>query len=145
MADDFRIRQDIQRLTLGDYQLPLGVRETKLNVPTQGYTVRFQEGKGDGVDFRALLACAVRSGGLNLRNPVAMAADLHVSSKGASDVLVASLLENGELDSVEHKQCVRHARTLARNEREAAEEGFVKQTPSRSGSSGLAKREHGSP
>jgi len=50
MADDFRIRQDIQRLTLGDYQLPLGVRETKLNVPTQGYTVRFQEGKGDDPD-----------------------------------------------------------------------------------------------
>ena len=50
MADDFRIRQDITRLKLGDYQLPLGVRETKLGVPTQGYTVRFQEGKGDDPD-----------------------------------------------------------------------------------------------
>ena len=50
MADDFRIRQDITRLRLGDYQLPLGVRETKLGVPTQGYTVRFQEGKGDDPD-----------------------------------------------------------------------------------------------
>lgn len=50
MADDFRLRQDLQRLTLGDYQLPLGVRETKLPPPTQGYTVRFQEGKNDEPD-----------------------------------------------------------------------------------------------
>ena len=50
MADDFRIRQDLKRLTLGDYQLPLGVRETKLAPPTQGYTVRFQEGKADEPD-----------------------------------------------------------------------------------------------
>jgi hypothetical protein len=50
MADDFRLRQDLPRLTLGDYQLPLGVRETKMPAPTQGYTVRFQEGKNDEPD-----------------------------------------------------------------------------------------------
>ena len=50
MSDEFRIRQDLKRLVLGDYQLPLGVRETKLDPPTQGFTVRFQEGKGDDPD-----------------------------------------------------------------------------------------------
>jgi hypothetical protein len=50
MPDDFRLRQDLQRLTLGDYQLPLGVRETKLKPPVQGYTVRFTEGVGDDPD-----------------------------------------------------------------------------------------------
>lgn len=50
MADDFRVRSDLERLTIGDYQLPLGVRDTKLAAPKQGYTVRFQEGKGDDPD-----------------------------------------------------------------------------------------------
>jgi hypothetical protein len=50
MADDFRLRSDLQRLTIGEYQLPLGVRETKLSAPSQGYTVRFQEGKNDDPD-----------------------------------------------------------------------------------------------
>jgi hypothetical protein len=50
MADDFRLNPELKRLTLGDYQLPLGVRETKLSPPSQGYTVRFQEGKNDEPD-----------------------------------------------------------------------------------------------
>jgi len=50
MADDFRLRSDLQRLSIGDYRLPLGVRETKLSAPKQGYTVRFQEGKADEPD-----------------------------------------------------------------------------------------------
>ncbi len=50
MPDEFRIRQDLKRLVLGDYQLPLGVRETNLAPPAQGFTVRFQEGKGDDPD-----------------------------------------------------------------------------------------------
>lgn len=50
MADDFRLNPELKRLTLGEYQLPLGVRETKLSPPDQGYTVRFQEGKNDEPD-----------------------------------------------------------------------------------------------
>ena len=58
MSDEFRIRQDLKRLVLGDYQLPLGVRETKLDPPTQGFTVRFQEGKGDDPDTQRQLVVA---------------------------------------------------------------------------------------
>jgi hypothetical protein len=50
MADDFRIRDDLQRVSIGDYQLPLGMRQTKLPPPNQGYTLRFQEGQGDEPD-----------------------------------------------------------------------------------------------
>ncbi|KAL7532246.1 hypothetical protein ACHAWF_004097, partial [Thalassiosira exigua] len=76
-------------------------------------------------DFCALLAHGVKMGGLNLRNPVAGAKGLHHSSRGASSVLVKSLREGGELDSVEHKQRVRAARTMARNERGLEEEARV--------------------
>jgi hypothetical protein len=50
MADDFRIREDLPRVAIGDYQLPLGMRQTRLPAPNQGYTVRFQEGKNDEPD-----------------------------------------------------------------------------------------------
>ena len=41
---DFRLREDLGRVALGAYQLPLGVAATSLPEPAQGYTVRFQEG-----------------------------------------------------------------------------------------------------
>jgi hypothetical protein len=50
MADDFRLREDLKRLGVGSYQFPLGVRESKLMEPRQGFTVRFQEGKADEPD-----------------------------------------------------------------------------------------------
>lgn len=47
---EFRIREDLDRGALGAYQLPLGVEQTSLSEPVQGYTVRFQEGNDDEVD-----------------------------------------------------------------------------------------------
>jgi len=42
---EFRLAENLERLSLGSYQLPLGVAATSLREPRQGYTVKFQEGK----------------------------------------------------------------------------------------------------
>jgi len=47
---DFRLAEGLERLRLGDYQLPLGVAETNLHEPKQGYIVRFQEGSEEEPD-----------------------------------------------------------------------------------------------
>jgi len=78
-------------------------------------------------DFRRLLANSVKKGGLGLRNPVASADRLYQASKEATAVLVKSLREGGELDSVEHRQCVRAAAKRARNERMLGEEAFLEE------------------
>lgn len=44
---EFRLREDLERVSLGNYQLPLGVAATALPEPTQGYTVRYQEGTSE--------------------------------------------------------------------------------------------------
>ena len=56
---EFRLGPDIKRLSLGAYQLPLGVAETNLKEPTQGFTVRFQEGTEEEPDtyvFHAVMS-----------------------------------------------------------------------------------------
>ena len=57
-------------------------------------------------NFRQLLSHRAKQGGMNLWNPAAGAERLHQASLKAGEVLVASLLRNTMLDSVEHKQCV---------------------------------------
>jgi hypothetical protein len=47
---EFRLGQNIERLSLGAYKLPLGVAGTSLREPTQGYTVRYQEGADEEPD-----------------------------------------------------------------------------------------------
>ncbi|MFM7261126.1 MAG: hypothetical protein ACKO3W_11030 [bacterium] len=47
---EFRLSESIERAALGSYQLPLGVAETSLKEPVQGYTVRFQEGVDEDPD-----------------------------------------------------------------------------------------------
>ena len=47
---EFRLGQNLERRSLGGYQLPLGVAETSLREPTQGYTVRYQEGADEEPD-----------------------------------------------------------------------------------------------
>ena len=76
-------------------------------------------------DFRRLLANSVKQGGMSIRDPVAGADRLHQASKEATAALAKSLREGGQLDSVEHKQCVRAAGAKARKERVAAEKVFV--------------------
>ena len=61
-------------------------------------------------DFRTLLGHGVKQGGLNLRNRVTVAPRLRQSSVEATAVLVKSLLEGTDLDTVEHKECVKEAR-----------------------------------
>jgi hypothetical protein len=73
--------------------------------------VKFEEVSSD---FRRMLANSVKQGGLNLRDPVAAADAQHEASREASVVLVKSLRESGELDTVEHRQCVRQAGAKAR-------------------------------
>ncbi|KAL7523483.1 hypothetical protein ACHAXR_000201, partial [Thalassiosira sp. AJA248-18] len=72
-------------------------------------------------DFRRLLTHSVKQGGLNIRDPAASAARLHQSSLEACETLVASLMENSDLSSAAHKQCVRQAGAKARKERIEAE------------------------
>ena len=47
---EFRLSQSLERKSLGEYQLPLGVAETSLAAPMQGFTVRFQEGTDEEPD-----------------------------------------------------------------------------------------------
>ena len=47
---DFRLSGTLERRALGSYQLPLGVAETSLKEPVQGYTTRFQEGTEEEPD-----------------------------------------------------------------------------------------------
>jgi hypothetical protein len=47
---EFRLGQNLERRSLGAYQLPLGVAETSLREPTQGFTVRYQEGTDEEPD-----------------------------------------------------------------------------------------------
>jgi hypothetical protein len=56
---EFRLGQNIERRSLGAYQLPLGVAETSLHEPMQGFTVRFQEGADEEPDtyvFHAVIS-----------------------------------------------------------------------------------------
>jgi hypothetical protein len=56
---EFRLDPNLKRLSLGEYMLPLGVAETSLREPTQGYTVRFQEGTDEEPDtyvFHAVMS-----------------------------------------------------------------------------------------
>ena len=56
---EFRLDPNLKRLSLGEYMLPLGVAETSLREPTQGYTVRFQEGTEEEPDtyvFHAVMS-----------------------------------------------------------------------------------------
>ena len=78
-------------------------------------------------DFRVLLEHGVKQGGMNIRNPVKGADRLHEASSEASAVLVASLMANDELDSVEHKACVRRTGATARKERVESEKGVLKE------------------
>jgi hypothetical protein len=49
---EFRLRQDLERHTLGSYALPLGVEPNGLPEPMQGYTLTYQSGEGeDEPDF----------------------------------------------------------------------------------------------
>ena len=77
-------------------------------------------------DFRRLLEHGVKQGGMNLRDPSKGADRLLQASSEASEVLVASLLGNTTLDSVEHKACVRTAGAKARKERVDGEKEAVK-------------------
>ena len=61
-------------------------------------------------NFCTLLSYGVKQGGLNLRNPIAAAPWLWQSLVEATTVLVKSLLEETDLDTVEHKECVKEAR-----------------------------------
>ena len=72
-----------------------------------------------------MVAHGVKQGGLNIRDPCACAPRLYQSSLEASAVLVKSLVEHGNLDSTEHKQCVRKAGATARKERMESEEKAV--------------------
>jgi hypothetical protein len=47
---EFRLGPNLERRSLGGYQLPLGVAETSLREPIQGYTVRYQEGADEEPD-----------------------------------------------------------------------------------------------
>jgi hypothetical protein len=47
---EFRLAESLERKALGAYQLPLGVAATNLREPTQGYTVRYQEGAEEEPD-----------------------------------------------------------------------------------------------
>ena len=60
-------------------------------------------------ELRNLLTHDIKVGGMNLFNPAAGADRLFQSSKEASEVLVASLLGNVNLDLVDHKARVRTA------------------------------------
>ncbi|RLS63599.1 MAG: hypothetical protein DWH97_09665 [Planctomycetota bacterium] len=56
---EFRLGENIGRLSLGSYQLPLGVSATSLTEPEQGFTVRFQEGTEEEPDtyvFHAVIS-----------------------------------------------------------------------------------------
>ena len=67
-------------------------------------------------ELRALLSHYVKQGGLNFRKPTTADARLNQASVEASVVLVESLLGNGELNSVGHKDTVREAFAAARKE-----------------------------
>ncbi len=47
---DFRIRTDLERHKVGRYALPLGVEPDGLPEPIQGYTIRYEEGGGEGAE-----------------------------------------------------------------------------------------------
>ena len=56
---EFRIAPNLPRGKLGEYQLPLGVAQTSLTEPSQGYTVRYQEGTEEEPDtyvFHAVIS-----------------------------------------------------------------------------------------
>ena len=77
-------------------------------------------------DFRLLLEHGVKQGGLNIRQPSKGADRLHQASQEASAVLMASLMSNDGLDSVEHQGCVRRAGARSRKERTEGELAEVK-------------------
>jgi hypothetical protein len=47
---EFRLRQDLERRRVGAFALPLGVEPEGLPEPTQGYTLRYEEGDDDTPD-----------------------------------------------------------------------------------------------
>ena len=67
-------------------------------------------------ELRTLLSHDVKQGGLNFRTPATGAACLNQASVEASAFLVESLLGNGELNFVGHKDTVREAFAAARKE-----------------------------
>jgi len=76
--------------------------------------------------WRNLLTHGVKQGGMNIRNPVECADGLYQASADASTTLVASLLANAPLDSVNHRICVRTAGATARKDRIEREMEMVK-------------------
>ena len=74
---------------------------------------------------RTLLDHGVKQGGLNLRDSVAAGPLLRQISVEVTVVLVKSLLEGTDLDTVEHRECVKEARLKNKKERVEAEEAKV--------------------
>jgi hypothetical protein len=84
--------------------------------------------RGDTINdgFRLLLARGIKSGGLAIRNPVEVAARLHTASVDSAELLVESLLSNGDLDCAAHLARVREAGAAMRKERAEKDEEVVK-------------------
>jgi len=47
---EFRLRKDLKRSVINGFALPLGIEPLDLRPPTQGYTVDYREGGGEGPD-----------------------------------------------------------------------------------------------
>ena len=50
---DFQIKPGLKRLTLGDFQLPLGVDRLDIEPPVEGYTLEFTPGEDGDPDTYA--------------------------------------------------------------------------------------------
>ena len=72
-------------------------------------------------EMRTLVSHGVKRGGMNFRNPAESAARHFQASREGAELLVASLLANGTLDSEGHRGRVRKAGAAARKERVDAE------------------------
>jgi hypothetical protein len=81
-----------------------------------------------GVDdgFRLLLARGIKSGGLAIRNPVEAAPALHTASVDSVELLMESLLSNGDLNCQSHLARVREAGSVMRTERAEKDKAVLK-------------------
>ena len=78
-------------------------------------------------DLRTLILHGVKFGGMNIRNPVEGADGLFEASEAASGVLVASLLDGTDLESVTYRGQVRAASVTARKEKMEREKAVVEE------------------
>ena len=78
-----------------------------------------------GNDQRQLLAFRVKSEGLGVRNPMALAEDSYLISEESSKYLVATLLDGSRLNMSHHAYTVQEVVKAGKAAREVAEDRFA--------------------